>query len=207
MINLMPPGMRAELRAAKMNTVLRKYALTATATLGVIVMIFGGALYVNQKYFEEYSGHLEQSKQKLASLQNLRKRVKAYNDSLAQAKNIFSKEIRLSRLIKNLSSTLPPGAVLNTVSFNVDSLDEPIMVTAQLDSFEKAAILKRNFEDSGLFKTVTLSEVSSSATTGGSDSGEEEVVYPFTAGLEVSLTPEAANAAKTSPKSSTKEQP
>lgn len=199
MINLLPPDMRVELRAAKANTTLRKYLFTALAASASLLMIFGGALYINQVYYEDYKRQLADSEQKLASLQDLRQRVKVYNESLAQAKDIFGKEIRLSNLIRNLSGTLPPGAVLNTVSFNVGSLDQPLSITAQLDSFEKAAVLKRNFEDSGLFTTVVLTQVNGvGATSDPGVEGEEPAnIYPFTAALEVSLSPEASKMAKT----------
>lgn len=196
MINLLPPDMRTELRAAKTNTILRKYLFTTIAAFGALLVIFGGALYVNQMYYDDYKRQLAESEEKLASLQGLRERVKVYNSSLAQAKNIFDNETRLSNLIRNLSGTLPPGAVLNTVSFNVGSLDKPLSITAQLDDFEKAAVLKRNFEDSGLFTTVVLTQVNGTAANVDPD----EVTfnpYPFTAALEVSLSSEASKMAKT----------
>lgn len=183
MINLLPPDLKGELRAAHANVVLRKYFTTSLIALTAIVIIFGSAFYINYTNTQGYKLLLAESEQNLASLKGTRAKTKTYNTNLANARQIFANEVKLSETIDQLSSLLPPGSVLSDISLGVQQLKKPISIVAQVDTLEKAAVLKRNFEDSGLFTTVVLKDViSSQAST---------VAYPYTANLEVVLKPKA----------------
>lgn len=202
MINLLPPEISCELRAARWNSILRKYLITSIAALMLILFVFSGSFYLNYTNQQDYAKERALSEQKLAQSKDVRERAKEYNDNLKVAQQVLSSEVRLSELLKELSGTLPPGSVLNDVSLDLQSIVEPISITAQIDSFEKAAVLKRNFEESDIFETVTLSSVmgvGGAKIGGGTDAGQDEdgneptqqPEYAFTATLEVSLSAEA----------------
>lgn len=190
MINLLPPGVVRELRAARTNTSLRVYLMTSMVASVLVVGMIGGALYINQQQYQLYKQQRQESQQALVEVQKVKQRIADYNNSLKAAEAAYEAEIKMTNLVANLSSTLPPGAILNTVSLDVLSFTEPVTITAQVDTFEKAGVLKRNFEQSQFFSEVTLQRVSEAA--GGEVEGEPAVAYPFTATLEVALTPEAA---------------
>lgn len=188
MINLLPPEIVHELHAARTNTILRRYLLMSFTALAAVVAMFGAALYINQQQYQAYEQQRQQSQQELADVQDVKQQIVDYNDTLKKAEAAYKAEIKLTNLVTNLSSTLPSGAILNTVSLDVLSFTEPVTITAQVDTLEKAGVLKRNFEQSKFFSTVVLQQVSGSGET----EGEEASAYPFTAVLEVELTPEAA---------------
>lgn len=184
MINLMPPLMKRELRAARANTVLRKYLTTSLVALVSLLVIFGGAYSINHMNYKQHKAQLEDSQQRLASLQDIRHKVKVYNESLTDAKQMFSNEIKLSKLVARISGALPPGSVMSNMSLDLEQLSKPLAITIQLDTIEKAPVLKRNFEDSGLFTQVILKDVSGAQGI--------STAYPYTASIEVALKPNVA---------------
>lgn len=188
MINLLPPDMLREMRAARTNTVLRRYLVTSFAALLAVIVIFGVSFYFNQQQYQHYQQQRQESQQNLAGAGDIKQRVQAYNDNLKLAENVYKEEIKMTTLLQNLSSVLPPGAVLSGVSFNLESFSEPVTIAAQVDTFEKAGVLKRNFDQSAFFADVSLQNV----TKLGDQSEEGPTTYPFTANLEVTLTPKAA---------------
>ncbi len=108
---------------------------------------------------------------------------------------MFTSEIRLTNLVENISSTLPPGTVLENVSLDAISFTKPASIIARVDTFEKAGVLERNLKQSGLFTAVKLNGVQGPA---GNDEAAPEAgaldKYPFTAQIDATLGPGAAKA-------------
>lgn len=187
MINLLPPEVVKELRASRANTMLRRYLITALLAFIVLIGIFGGALYINQQNLEAYEQNLEESEAELAELGDIKQRIADYNEKLATAEEALAAEQKMTVLIANLSSVLPPGSVLSGISFNAESFEEPVSIQAQVDSFNKAGVMKRNFAQSEFFTDVVLQQISEQAR----QEGEGPSAYPFTVQLQVTLTEEA----------------
>lgn len=190
MINLLPPEVVKELRATRTNTMLRKYLITSILALVVVATAVAGAFYINQQNLQAYQQEREESRRELASLSEVKKRIAEYNGELKVAESAIKNEARMSVLIANLSSVLPPGSVLSGIAFNVESLEEPAVIQAQVDSFNKAGVLKRNFDQSEFFTEVVLQQVSRA-------DGEDEApsAYPFNVQLQVTLDNAALQAA------------
>lgn len=187
MINLLPPDVVSELRAARVNTMLRRYLVTSLIAVAIMVLIFGASFYLNAQNYQAYQRQRQESRAELDRLSDVKTMVKNYNQELATAEDVYDEEIKMTALIANFSSVLPPGSVLESVSFSVESFTDPVTITANLDTFEKAGVLKRNLSQSEFFTDVVLEQVSEK----GAGSAGATSAYPFSAQMQVTLTPEA----------------
>jgi Tfp pilus assembly protein PilN len=152
-----------------------------------VIGILGGAYYINQKNLKTYQKLKSESQQNLIKLSQVKNDIAKYNANLKTAESVLENKKKTTTLIANLSSILPPGVVLSGISFNVESIDEPVIILAQAKSFKKAGVLKRNFEKSTLFDEVTLQQI----TEENNNPASQDSPYPFNVQLQVILSEDA----------------
>ncbi len=194
MINLLPPDSKKEFRAGRINTQLIRYLTILAITAVCVIGVFGVSFVLNERNKASYVQLKEESDKKLGSLKDTRDKVQAFNENIKQARAIYGSEIILSDVVAGIAKALPPGAVIGTLTLDTKTLATPITLTVRLDSFNKGAVLKENFEASGIFKDVKLVGIEAGGKTGGASvSGDK---YPFSATITATLVPASIKAAQ-----------
>ncbi|HEX6461878.1 MAG TPA: PilN domain-containing protein [Candidatus Saccharimonadales bacterium] len=187
MINLLPPEQKKEYRAARMNTILRQYFTLLLVAIAVVVVIFGGSLYLNMLNKQSYEQILADNNKKLTDLSEVREKTATFNKNISDARKVFNAQISLSDAMVKFAEAMPRGTVLTGLTLDAQSTSKPLNLTARVDSFSKAGVLEANFKASPYFKQVTVASVTN---TSGSGSDNR---YPYTVSLTVLLDPSIVN--------------
>lgn len=120
MINLLPPDKKKSYRFARRNVGLRRWVA------GLLIILVGlGALATYgllsfQKSTQTYETQVATSKSGLAAakLSQTQTQVKDITGSLRLAAQVLSKEVLFSKLITQIGTAMPSGAVLSGLNIN-----------------------------------------------------------------------------------------
>ncbi|MBL8158911.1 hypothetical protein JNJ66_00470 [Candidatus Saccharibacteria bacterium] len=192
MINLLPPEVKREFRAGRVNTLLIKYLITMAVAAVAIMAVFGVSLILNERNKADYTLLRQDSEKQLGKLNEIKAQVQQFNANVDRVKGIYSKELILSNAVVSISKALPPGAIIGTISLDAAQIDKPLSLTIQTDSFNKGAIVKENFEISGVFKDIKLGGITGDPRT---STGQ----YPYTVNITATLKPEALKSQAATP--------
>lgn len=168
MINLLPPQTRANMRIARSNTSLRRYIELLTLALLVVVTAYIAGQYFlssQQKDVQNVIDTNTRSVKKLEGVQNEATQLSATINTIA---GLLSREISFSRMLEQTSALLPQGSVLTGLQFSIEDLKSPLVITAQVDTEAKAAVLLKNLQSSNLFENtqlVSISQIKEESTT------------------------------------------
>lgn len=147
MINLLPPDTKESFAYGRKNTVLLKWIIAlSVAVLGVFVIIFFSQLYISQAT-KQLEKDISQSEKNLQdrNIEEVEGRVQEISNSLNLVVNVLSRQILFSRLIRDVGSVIPEGAVLRNLTIN--ELDGGINLSADSTDYETATQVQVNLED------------------------------------------------------------
>lgn len=158
MINLLPPSHADAIRFGRQNTTLRMWLIGTLAAIGgLIIIVFGGWVYINQQE-KGLQRSLDVTNQQLKA-QNLAKvqsDAKEITGDIRVINQVLSNEIRFSDIIQNIGQLMPKGSVLGSLSLNkvTGSLD----LSANTVDYSSAAQVAANLGDprNGLFSKVDV---------------------------------------------------
>ena len=168
MINLLPPKRVFGIKVARNNTILRRYLeLTLMAMLFLCATVLIAHYFIHQQNVNTRTA-IELEEVKLKELEPINKKAEDLSKTVNIIDNLISRNIKFSELLVKLGAVMPDGSVLTGLQFSVDSLDSPLVVSAQINDEQKAAILRNNLAGSDLFerveiKNITLSEESTNS--------------------------------------------
>lgn len=158
MINLLPPDYAMRIRFGRRNTVLRRWiAGVLVAMAGLLVIIAGGWIYINQQSLD-LQRSLDSTNAQLQT-QNLAKVQKDASEITGDIKVInllFSSEIRFSKLIQDIGRVMPPNSVLSSLSLS--KVNGPLDLSTGSKDYASAAQIAVNLNDpaNGLFAKVDI---------------------------------------------------
>lgn len=194
MINLLPGDFKKQLRAARNNTVIRRYYLLVLLSAGLLASVFAIGFAVTLEQEAQYVEIKEQSEKVAKTYQATRDAAEDFSKDLAVAKTILASDVRFSKLITDIAGVIPSGVILRNLSLDTQETgNAPLTINARSKTYEDAVKLKNSLEESPIFESVSL--VSAGTGTG---SDEETSVYPVSASVSVKFT--KATTAKEAPK-------
>ena len=147
MINLLPPETKESIQYARKNTVLLKWAIALTlSVVGVFLIVLFGQMYIQQAT-DKLETEIAQSEQNLANqnINEVQERVQEISNSLNLVVDVLSEQILFSRLIRDVGSVIPEGAVLRNLTIN--ELEGGISLSADTTDYETATQVQLNLED------------------------------------------------------------
>jgi len=162
MINLLPPQYAMRIRFGRANTMLRRWIIgSLVAIAGLLVIIAGGWLYLNQQS-ADLQASLDTTNAELQS-QNLEKVQKDASEITGDIKaitQVLNSEIKFSALIQDIGKTMPPGAVLTGLS--IGKANGPLDLVTNARNSTTAAQVAVNLADTktGMFSKVDIIQVS-----------------------------------------------
>lgn len=188
MINLLNPSELRELKAARINVRLRRYATLTFVTLGIVGTIYAISFQLVSDSYGEAIAKSKLSEQQLASYEPIKTTAKEYRANLTIAKRILGSEIAFSDFIIELASSLPPNTILSDLNLSTKSIgvmDGGKRVATQLNarakSYSDAIALKTNLEKKdNLFSEIRITSTSLSDITNSSDKLTRDYPYNVT---------------------------
>lgn len=120
MINLLPADKKQDILYARRNTRLRKWALELLAISVVLIIITGLGVLVLAKSTSDFNGRTAQGHKTLEQQNEaqVKKEVEEISGNLKLVIQVLSKQVLFSKLLDQIGSVMPSGAVLTTLSIN-----------------------------------------------------------------------------------------
>lgn len=175
MINLLNPTRKKYLRAARRNTIWRRYTLLVAASVIAINVVFGlTALFIfNQN--STYKQLRDTNESRLTgTYKNEKKRAQAFRDNLATAKAIIGQQTNYSDVIIAIAHTIPEGCVMESLTLSSQTFGTPQSFPFRCKLQADSVRLKTAFEqNTSLFDKVNI--VSTSQNSDASDSHKVSV--------------------------------
>lgn len=195
MINLLDVETKRNIRAARLNIVLRRYVWAIIATFLFMALCFGVGYYVTLKDRDSAQRQLDVSKQEVARYAKVQKESAEFARNLTTAKAVLSSEIVFSDLVVNIAKTLPEGAVLSSLTIGAENIGSETSITARtVDDNETPLKLKQALEDSPIFDNVSIANITSpnnsaEAAPSSSSTAENAIMraHPITVNLKATL--------------------
>lgn len=190
MINLLPPESSRQLRAARHNTILMRYVVGFSITLGLIALVYVGVLGLMRAAEVNSSSSSEASKQKIDRFASTAAEAKSYTSNLAMAKAIFASEPSYTSALQRIAQALPSGTVLQTLNLSPADISKPVTLTILAKTKQSALAVKSNLEQQKVARDITIANLSEGGSPGqpqgGATTGPSSE-YPVTISLNVTL--------------------
>jgi Tfp pilus assembly protein PilN len=165
MINLLPPSHADAIRYGRQNTTLRVWLIGMLAAIaGLIVIIFGGWVYINQQEKSlQHSINLTNQQLKSQNLAQVQSDAKEITGDIRVINQVLSSEIRFSNIIQTIGQLMPQGTVLGSLSLN--KVTGALDLSANAKDYSSAAQVAANLsdKDNGLFSKVDVLNVNCSS--------------------------------------------
>ncbi len=185
MINLLDTATRNELRAARINTVLRRYIVLFIFVIGLIVASFGVGYLLLQNNLAAAKKQSEQAAQDKARYAAAIKQGTEFRTSLGTAKKILDSDTPMSSVLTTIANTLPSGSILTSLTLSQSSLSQPMTFTISTTNIENANNIADSFRKSPYFTKVSLNSASTEAGAGTGSASKYPVTVAFVATLNI----------------------
>lgn len=178
-MNLLPDQRKDDIRAARANVIILRYM----GLIVLAVLFLAGALYTTYSILQATM----KTNQEIIALNDVKadvydetqQQVSELSAQLAETKSNLDQEIRYSRVLVGIGQLMPAGTVLDELHLTTASFSgSPIDITAYAKSSAEASALQTQFQNSQLFRQVSLKGTDES---GGVDG------YPVKVSLSVVL--------------------
>ena len=147
-INLLPPDVKRDIIYARRNTSLRTWAyVILSCSVLVCVVIAAGYLYL-QGSINTYSNQVTQSKQSLSEqkLEETQQQIETVSANLKLVIQVLSRAVLFSKLLEQVGSAIPPGAVLTNLSIS-NKVQGGIDLTFSATDYQTATQVQLNLSD------------------------------------------------------------
>lgn len=195
MINLLGTQQKEEIRAARLNVQLRKYALLSFFVFLGILAVYGVGFYL----VETDRAHAEEQLSRDTATSNqydsVKKEAKTYKSNLTIAKKVLSSGLSYSTFLTEAAHSLPPGSVLTDITLTdlgattgtaANAATSAITLHARTTDYATALKVKDSLEASPLFENVHITNVQQDILTDASTARQKQ--YPFTLNVNISIT-------------------
>ncbi len=188
MINLLNPDSLKEIRAARLNIRLRRFAvLTLLIAVGIGGIYGVGFWLANHEKAVAQEQH-DAALVKLQQYANVKTDAEAYRQNLATASKILSGEIVFSNFLIDTAQLLPPNTILSSLHLSTtanSSKPGELSLEARGKSYADILALKGRLQsDASIFTDV---RITSTGKIDESTASTIEEKYPFWATFTVIL--------------------
>ena len=195
MINLLSPDAKKQLRAARVNTILRKYFALLFLAAIVVVGIYGVGFFLVMNDKDQAIIYREEQLAKTNQYADVRKSVETYQANLKIARTILSTQVPYSQFLIETAKALPANTIMSNISLStsIPSTQKSTVIQARAKSYDDVLKLKANLEASLLYDNVSITNTTMPTDSTIQASGVA-ATYPVLATLSAHVTPSAAGA-------------
>lgn len=161
MINLLSHDDLRQLRASRLNIILRRYVMLLGLLAIFVAISFGGGYFLLMQERQAAEIASERTANERAKYNEDIAKAKAYTSNLATAKAILSNEVLLSDVTFQIAKTLPAGSIVQNLDLSTADLSKPITLEILTTSFDNSVAIKDAFENSTYFENAIISTVTS----------------------------------------------
>jgi hypothetical protein len=182
MINLLSPIDKKELHAARRNTVWSRYTFLVLALLVGVNIILGFSIFYIQSQARMYQDKIT-ANQELSNRQYSGTKLKAetFRKDLATAKTILEGETNYSKVILDITHTVPAGCVMSSLTLSSTSFDIPQSLSFNCKNSADILRLKTTLEkNTATFDKVNIVSTSINSTVAGN-------LYPISINMSLVL--------------------
>jgi Tfp pilus assembly protein PilN len=165
MINLLPSERLTTMRLARANTVLKRYIEFIIIGLGILAVISAGSYYYLNRQRQHISQSVALNQTKINQLEPVQEKAEELSRTINTIAGLQSRDVKFSQLLTTIGGIMPQGAVLTGLQFSLDDLKSPLIISAQIDSEQKAAVLRNNLDSSELFSKAEIQTITQGDTT------------------------------------------
>lgn len=147
MINLLPPGVKAEVAYARRNNGLLRYCFFMLVVMAGIVAITGfGVLYM-QNSKNAYEDQVDRTAQSLKAqnLDSVQKQAEEMSGNIKLATGVLSRQILFSKLLRQIGASMPADTSLSDLKIIKGDLG--ITLTAVATNYNSASQVQVNLSD------------------------------------------------------------
>lgn len=155
-VNLLPYKSKQQIRAARSNVILVKF----TAILGLAAIFLAsasGATYLILNNMETNAKANTTSNTTETKLyEQYKAQATTLSGAISNAKSILDRQVSYSTIMTELSSKLPEGVVIESLSLNSATLGTPMTLQLHAKSSDKLTQFRDNLQGSTMFTNYTL---------------------------------------------------
>ncbi len=167
MINLLLPDTKANYRYARLNVVLRRWAvmfLLAFIGLGIIAT---AGLVSLQRSTVDYEGQIAATEAQLQqeNFEGTQQQIKDMGNSFKLVVKVLSQEVLFSELLKQIATSIPDNA--NLTGLTINQSQAAIDITAYATDYDTATQVQVNLSDprNKIFSKADIVNVTCNANT------------------------------------------
>jgi Tfp pilus assembly protein PilN len=202
MINLLPPQKLANIRIARSNTVLRRYIELTLLSLAVILTALVVANYFMNVQQANVQRIIDEDQKTIAELEPVQKEAKQFSATVNTIAGLLTRDVRFSTLLEQIGGVMPNGAVLTGIQYSTDDLTAPLVISAQVENEQIAAVLLNNINASDLFASAEIQSINSVEEESSTPSSNPDqpvappVQYKYNATINAYFKPTKTGAAR-----------
>lgn len=170
MINLLPPQRLANLRLARSNTILRRYIELVIISVIILLAAVALAYYFLHDQQVNTRQTVELNQQKITQLEPFQKQAQQLSLTVNTIAGLMAHNVKFSEMLTQVGGVTPSGAVLTGLQFSIEDLKSPLIISAQVDTEQKAAILRNNLAGSTLFSKAEIQSITQTGASGTTSS-------------------------------------
>lgn len=178
MINLLPPDVKKQLRAANINLALVRYIFFLVA--GIIFLLFAtGVSYMllNNIHDNEEASNAQNNNS--SAYNEEKQKLDTMINDMTAAKTILSSQVSYSKIISDLGLATPKGVVIDSLNLDTANIASAITLKAHAKSEGEVASLRTQLSTSPI---VLRSDVQTTA-----ELHPNNTTYPISVSISLTL--------------------
>lgn len=163
MINLIPPELKQDIKYGKLNVTLVQYWVLLVMVLVMLVglLIFGAQVVsTDQQALKE---SIAEKQLLLSEISGDVEAAKTLESTVETIGKLLEREVSFSQLIREIGAVIPVGANLSNLTLTGNE-SAPLVIEAEVNSQELAAVVRENLEKSDLFGFADIQSIDVSDT-------------------------------------------
>lgn len=180
MINLLPLEEKRQIKAARTNVLLLRYALLTVGVMAITGLMVGGGFVIMSTSKANAEREIAENASKASSYSTVQTQAEAFRTNLSTAKTILDKEVNYTQVVIAIAQALPPNVVLDNLDLDATTFGTPFVMSAKAKSYEDGLGLKKALENSSIFSNVSLQGMTNAAS---GDAGG----YPVSVQMNVTI--------------------
>ena len=185
MINLLNPDDLTQLKAARLNVSLRRFAVLSALIMLGVASIFGIGFWLAYQDRSAVTRQHQSAQQELDKYKEAVDTAATYRSNLKTAKQILNREMVFSTFLTDLGALMPAGTIIEDLSLSTTTDSRTpgaINFTARAKSYDAVLLIKQSLESSKLLSDV---RIGSTSTPEERPTSGIESTYPYEATFEV----------------------
>ena len=203
MINLLPPSLKSDIRAARTNALLVRYiGILGAATL-VLGGLVGAAYSVLDASREPAQLAFEQSQLRTSQFNSVKTEADELRTSLTTAKTILDQKVSYATVLHEIANAMPAGVILSDLQLDASTFGSEMTISAKAVDYDAASKLETEFAKKDIiFTNVKLVSIDSGSEgdqqtdtiltpTDGSQGTSSDAAYPVNVSISFIINKEA----------------